>query len=117
MNVVTLVGGLASEVELHELEDGRRVANFLLAVERPGAGGKADLIRVATWNAQADLCGRLLVRGGRVGIDGRLRSRVWRESGGTRRRSVEVVANRVELLPPESVKSSQEVSLERVAAA
>lgn len=99
MNSVTLSGSVATSVELREVAEERRVASFLLAVERPAAaGGRADYIRVAAWNRQADLCHRRLAKGARVGIEGRLRSRFWRDADGRRRSSLEVVANAVEVL-------------------
>jgi single-strand DNA-binding protein len=96
MNVVALIGTLATEVELRDLGEERRVANFLVALNRPGREG-ADFVRVAAWNRQAEACSRSLTKGQRVGIDGRLRSRSWDE-GGKRRSAVEVVANHVEFL-------------------
>jgi single-strand DNA-binding protein len=104
MNVVTLIGTLATEVELRDLGEERKVANFVVALDRRGREG-ADFVRVAVWNRQAELCSRSLAKGHRIGIDGRLRSRSWEEDG-KRRSAVEVVANRVEFLsPPEATRA------------
>lgn len=100
MNVVTLIGNLATDVELRELGDEKRVASFLLAVDRPGPDGKADFVRIAAWNKQAEVCNRYLAKGKRVAVDGRLRSRSWEDADGKRRSAVEVVANRVQFLSP-----------------
>ena len=97
MNVVTLIGNLASDVELREVGEDRKVASFLLAVDRPGDKG-ADFVRVAAWNKQAESCARFLAKGRRVAVDGRLRSRSWDDADGTRRTAVEVVANSVQFL-------------------
>jgi len=97
VNNVLLIGNLASEVELKEIGDDKRVANFLLAVDRPGQDAGADFVRVSTWNRQAETCAEFLAKGARVAIDGRLRSRSWEEDG-KRRNAVEVVANRVQFL-------------------
>ena len=99
MNVVTLIGNLATEVELKEVGDGKRVASFLLAVDRLSKDGGADFVRVSVWDKQAELCDRFLAKGKRVAVEGRLRSRSW-EQDGTRRTAVEVVAGRVEFLSP-----------------
>ena len=56
MNSVTLIGNLASDVELRELGEERKVASFLLAVDRPGKDDRADFVRVACWNRVADSC-------------------------------------------------------------
>lgn len=96
MNSVTLIGNLASDVELKELADDKSVASFLLAVDRTPAEG-ADFVRVSAWNKQAELCSRFLSKGRRVAVSGRLRSRSW-EQDGKRHSAIEVVADRVEFL-------------------
>lgn len=98
MNVVTLIGNLASDVEVRELDGDKKVASFLLAVDRPSASGGADFIRIAVWNKQAEVCSRFLAKGKRVAVDGRLRSRSWEEADGKRRTAVEVSASTVEFL-------------------
>lgn len=107
MNVVTLLGDLATDVEVRELGDGKKVASFLLAVERSGAAGGADFIRIAAWNRQAEACARRLGRGNRVAVDGRLRSRSCEDPDGKRRSAVEVVAKAIEFLASESDRSTE----------
>ena len=99
MNVVTLIGNLASDVELRDVGEDRQVANFLLAVDRPGKE-EADFVRVSTWNKQAEICAQYLAKGRKVAIDGRLRSSSWEDDDGNKRNSVDVVANRVQFLSP-----------------
>jgi single-strand DNA-binding protein len=96
VNVVTLIGNLATDVELKEVAGGKQVATFVLAVDRSSGEG-ADFLRVSTWERQAETCAQYLSKGRRVALDGRLRSRSWEEEG-KRRTAVEVVANRVQFL-------------------
>jgi single-strand DNA-binding protein len=96
MNTVVLIGNLATDVDLREVAGGKKVAGFLLAVDRPAREG-ADFLRVAAWDRQAELCAEHLGKGRRVAVDGRLRSRSWDEDG-KRRSAVEVVARSVEFL-------------------
>jgi single-strand DNA-binding protein len=118
VNVVTLIGNLATDVEVRDLGDDRKVASFLLAVDRPGHDGQADFVRVAAWNKQAEVCGRFLAKGKRVGVDGRLRSRSWEDSEGNRRSAVEVVAKSVQFLsPPDQPTEAAEVRFEPAAPA
>ena len=100
MNVVTLIGNLATDVELKELAEGKRVARFVLAVDRASKEGGADFVRVSVWDRQAELCNQFLQKGDRAALDGRLRSRSWEAPDGTRRSAVEVVANRIQFLTP-----------------
>jgi single-strand DNA-binding protein len=101
VNSVVLTGNLATDVEVKDLGDDKQVANFVLAVDRPGSE-EADFFRVSAWNKQAELCGRYLSKGRRVGVDGRLRSRSWEDGEGNKRSAVEVVAHHVEFLSPPS---------------
>src|SRR5262249_20289513 len=98
MNVVTLIGNLATDVEVKELAEAKRVASFVLAVDGQGKDGGADFVRVSVGDRQAELCGQFLHKGDRAALDGRLRSRSWQAPDGTRRSAVEVVANRVQFL-------------------
>jgi single-strand DNA-binding protein len=116
VNVVTLIGNLATDVDLRDVGDDKKVANFTLAIDRPGQDAGADFVRVAAWNKQAELCDRYLGKGKRVAVDGRLRSRSWEEPDGKRRSAVEVVANRVQFLsPPEGERGGAETPFEHVA--
>ena len=116
MNVVTLIGNLATDVELKELGEGKRVASFVLAVDRASKDGGADFVRVSVWDRQADSCHQFLHKGDRAALDGRLRSRSWEAPDGTRRSAVEVVANRVQFLgPPGSATAAAETPFQEAA--
>jgi single-strand DNA-binding protein len=117
VNSVVLTGNLATDVEVKELGDDRQVANFVLAVNRFGSE-EADFFRVAAWNKQAELCGRYLAKGRRIGVDGRLRSSSWEDGDGNKRSAVEVVAHHVEFLsaPQGSEGSAPEVPFEAATA-
>ena len=97
MNTVSLIGNLASDVELREIGEEKKVATFLLAVGRGARDAGADFVGISVWDRQAELCAEYLTKGRRVAVSGYLRSRAWEEDG-KRRRVVEVVGNRVELL-------------------
>jgi single-strand DNA-binding protein len=111
VNVVTLIGNLATDVELKEVSGGKRLATFVLAVDRPSKDGGADFVPVTVWERQAELCGQYLAKGRRVGLDGRLRSRSWSTEDGSRRSAIEVVANRVEFLSPADPGSGKEADI------
>ena len=98
MNVVTLIGNLATDVELREVGEDRKVAGFTLAIDRRGKDAGADFVRVSAWAKQAETCARYLAKGRRVAVDGRLRSSSWEDGDGKRRTSLEVVANHVQFL-------------------
>jgi single-strand DNA-binding protein len=98
VNVVTLIGNLATDVDVLELDQDRKRATFRLAVDRRSSAGGTDFFDVTVWDKEAAACERFLSKGKRIGVDGRLRSRHWDAADGTRRYGVEVVANHVEFL-------------------
>ncbi len=98
MNSVALVGNLATDVDLREVGEGKKVASFLLAVDRRGRDDQADFIRICTWDRQAEVCTEHLSKGRKVGVEGRLRSSSWTDQEGNRRWMVEVTAGRVSFL-------------------
>ena len=97
MNNVSVIGNLATDVELRDAGE-KRVAKFLLAVDRFSKDGGADFIGVSAWDRQGELCAQYLTKGRRVGIEGYLRSHSWEDEHGKRRRDVELVARKVDFL-------------------
>ena len=116
MNSVALIGNLATEVDLRELSGDKRVATFLLAVDRPTNDDTADFFRISVWDRQAETCSQYLAKGRKVGVEGRLRSDTYDDRDGIRRTSVEVSAHRVEFLSPPPAEG-EVVPFERAVAA
>ena len=116
MNNVALTGNLATDVDLREFGEGKKVASFLLAVDRAAKDGEADFIRVSAWERQAELCVEYLAKGRQVGVEGRLRSSSWEDEDGKRRSSVEVSARRIELLSRPDREAASEVPFEAAVA-
>ena len=107
MSVVTLIGNLATDVEVRQTAD-KALAKFLLAVDRKSREGGADFVWVAVWERQAELCAQYLSKGQRVAVDGYFRSRTW-EKEGKRRDAIEVVARSVQFLSPRGDSAGGEV--------
>ena len=97
MNLVAIIGNVASEPKLRHTDSGKAVCSFRVAISRPG-GLEADFMTVVTWERQAEICDRYLYIGRRVGIEGRLHHSTWEEDDDVQKSKVEVIANRVQLL-------------------
>ena len=108
MNSVTLAGNLATEVDVREFGDEKKLATFLLAVDRTSKDDDTDFFRVAAWNQQAQFCADYLEKGRLIGVEGWLRYHQW-EEGDEKRSRVEVVARRIEFLGPRPTESGAEV--------
>jgi single-strand DNA-binding protein len=105
INRVVLIGNLTRDVELRYTSNGTPVAKLGIAV----GGMQKDSVsffNVVVWNKQAENCSKYLSRGKRVAIDGRLEQRTWEAQDGTKRSSVEIIADRVEFLSSMSQSSN-----------
>ena len=104
INVVVLTGNLTRDPELRSLPSGMSVCSLRIAsnTRRKGQSGewedKANYFDVTVWGAQGENCARFLTKGRPVCIDGRLEWREWQGQDGTKRESVEIVADAVQFL-------------------
>lgn len=104
LNRVLLIGNLTRDPELRYLPSGQPVTNFTIAVNRTylaATGEKkeeATFLRVVVWAKRAEVCHEYLRKGSPVFVEGRLQSRSWDAPDGTRRSTVEVVAQNVQFL-------------------
>lgn len=102
INRVILVGRLASEVELRTTPSGAHVANFRIAVGggKPQADGKDNVsfFNIVAWNKTAEVCEKYLAKGKQIAVDGRLDQRSWTAQDGSRRSTVDIIAERIEFL-------------------
>jgi single-strand DNA-binding protein len=95
MNSVHMLGRIATDVELKEVSGGSKVCSFILAVDRNAE--EADFFRIKAWNSQAEAAAEHLGKGRRLALEGSLRQDTY-EKDGEERRSVSIVARRLEYL-------------------
>lgn len=98
MNHIVLIGRLTRNPELRYTPNGIAVANFDIAVDRPGEKKETDFVRIIAWQKTAENCANHLGKGRLVGIQGRLQIRSYEAQDGQKRRVAEVVANQVQFL-------------------
>lgn len=103
-NKVLLMGNLTRDPELRYIPSGQAVATFTVAVNRvynSQSGEKKEevsFIRVVVWARRAEICNEYLKKGSPVFVEGRLQSRSWDAPDGTKRSTIEVVAQNVQFL-------------------
>lgn len=104
MNKVILIGNLTKDPDVRTTNNGTYVTTFDIAVQRQfkGADGQkqTDFIPIVVWRQLAELCGKYLAKGRKVGIIGELQTRSYKAKDGTNRYVTEVVASEVEFLTP-----------------
>ena len=104
LNRVMLIGNLTRDPELRYIPSGQAVTTFTIAVNRTymaNTGEKKEevsFIRVVVWAKRAEVCHEYLRKGSPVFVEGRLQSRSWDGPDGTKRSTIEVVAQNVQFL-------------------
>jgi single-strand DNA-binding protein len=95
VNRVTLVGRLVAAPEMRTTASGIHVTTARVVTnDRP----EPEFHDVVLWRQLADFATSYMAKGRLVYIEGRLQSRTWEGADGTKRRSVEVVADRFQAL-------------------
>ena len=104
MNRVVLIGRLTGDPELRYTNNGTPTASFTLAVDRSyknEAGEReTDFIDVVVWRQMEEHCANYLAKGKLAAVDGKLQIRAYTAKDGSKRKSVEVVADTVRFLSP-----------------
>ena len=104
LNKVMIIGRLGRDPEMRYTPSGRPVATFSVATNRSWTTSdgerrtETEWFNVVAWNKLAEICNQYLVKGQQVYIEGRLQTRRWEDSNGTKHSSIEVVANEMVML-------------------
>ena len=103
-NRALLLGNLTRDPELRYIPSGQAVATFTVACNRTYLAQSGErkeevsFIRIVTWGKQAENCNEYLKKGSSVFVEGRLQSRSWEAADGTKRSTIEVVAQTIQFL-------------------
>ena len=98
LNHIDLAGRLVRDPELRRTQSGKAVTSFTLACDRDfkiDSGPTADFVDVVTWGASAEFVAEHFAKGRMAVVSGRLQIRGWTDKDGNKRRTAEIVADRV----------------------
>ena len=104
LNRAILIGNLGADPELRVTTKGHPVLRCRLAtsesyLDKEGQRQeRTEWHTVVVWGKRAEGLKRILHKGGRIGIEGRIRTRKWEAKSGDERRTTEIVAEEVLLL-------------------
>lgn len=98
MNRVIIMGRLASDPELRTTANGISVARFTVAVSRytKDSRGQTDWIDCVAWRGTAEIVERYFSKGKQILVEGSIKTGTYDDKNGNKRKSVDVVAERVE---------------------
>ena len=104
LNQVQLIGNLTRDPELKYTPQGTAVCTFSIATNRAWKTDtgedkeEADFHRVVAWRQLAEICGKLLKKGSKTFVSGRLSTRSWDAPDGQKKFMTEVVISDMILL-------------------
>ena len=105
LNKIFVLGNVTRDPEVRALPSGQQVTSFGLATNRfytDGAGQKkqdTEFHNVVCFGKLADISSRYLNKGSLVLIEGRIKTRNWVNSQGTKQYRTEVIAETMQLGP------------------
>lgn len=104
LNKVLIIGHLGRDPEMRYTPTGRPVTTFSVATNRNWSStdgekhNETEWFNVVSWGNLAEFCKQHLGKGQQVYIEGRLQTRRWEDSEGTKHVTVEIVANEALIL-------------------
>ncbi len=117
LNQVVLVGRLTDNLKVEETENGKKVTNLTLAVQRSfkNADGvyETDFIKCTLWNDVAESTSKYCKKEDIIGIKGRLQMNSFEDKNGNKRVSVQVVAEKVTFLSSKALDQEKDNQEER----
>ena len=104
LNKVMLIGRLGRDPETRWFEGGRAMSVLSIATSERHKDQDGNLWertewhRVVLWRQLAELAENHLSKGDRIYVEGKLKTRTWQDGAGVEQRTVEVVADRLDML-------------------
>lgn len=99
LNKIIIMGRLTRDPEMRHTQTGTAVASLTLACDRdfkPQNGEKeTDFIDVVVWGKTAEFAANNFTKGRMAIVEGRLQVRNWQDKDGNKRKTTEVVADRM----------------------
>ena len=117
VNKAILIGRLGRDPEMRYTPAGTPVCNFSLATDESFRARSGEMQRrtewhnIVAWGKLAEQCSQLLGKGKQAYVEGRLQTREWNDREGNKRRTTEVVINRMRILTPKGEAGPTQESL------
>lgn len=105
VNKVILIGNLGKDPEIRSLENGSKLARFSIATSESyqdkNTGERREITdwhNIVVWRGLAEIAEKYLVKGSKVYVEGKLKTRSWQDDAGVTKYATEVVADNFTML-------------------
>lgn len=113
MNKIILIGRMTKNAEVRYTQSNKVVAQFSLAVNRPG-NKETDFINIIAWDKLGEIVQKYTHKGSLIAVEGRLQTRTYEDNNGNKKYITEVVANNINLLEPKNKQEQTENNYRQV---
>lgn len=98
MNYCIITGRLTDDPVIRHTQDGKAVASYTVAVNRPAARQeqKADFIRCVAWEKRAEFAEKYMSKGRKFVVAGRLQTGSYKDKDGKTIYTTELIAQEVD---------------------
>ena len=112
INKAILVGRLGADPEVRYTPDGAMVTNFRIATDEQWKDKSGEKVQKTEWHKivafgkLAEICGKYLVKGKLVYLEGRIQTKAWDDKEGVKRYTTEIVASNMQMLDSKGQKGA-----------
>jgi single-strand DNA-binding protein len=113
INKAILVGRLGADPEVRYTPDGAMVTNFRIATDEQWKDKNGEKVqktewhKIVTFGKLAEICGKYLVKGKLVYLEGRIQTRSWDDKEGVKHYMTEIVASNMQMLDSKGQRSAE----------
>lgn len=99
-----IIGNLTRDPEVRTTSTGQQVCTLSVATNRSWTDAKGakqedvEFHSVVVWGKLAEICGQYLAKGRKVYFEGRLKTREWQGSDGSKKQRTEIIAENMIML-------------------
>ena len=116
INKVFISGNLTRDCELRQTQGGTAILTFGMAVndraKNPQTGeweDRPNFVDCAMFGKRAEAVSRILAKGMKVAIEGKLRQSTWTAKDGSKRSKLEVIVDEIEFMSQSKAAQGQQV--------
>ena len=117
VNKVIIIGNLTRDPEIKETKNGQPITTFGIATNREWTTGESERKKstefheVVAWAKLAEICGKFLLKGKLVYLEGYLKTRSWETEEGDKRFRTEIVLQDMIMLEKKEKSGEEEKEL------
>ena len=112
MNKVLLSGRLTKEPTKRSTGEGKSVTEISVAIQRNGKPDEVDYINCIAWGTTADNCGKYLVKGQKVEIEGSIHTSKYQDKNGKMQYRTDIYIDRIQFLEKPKATQPEEINWE-----